>query len=139
MMQKNKPIFGSPRARARKRRRWCDRCGAYTNHANQIGCLVCTGVEPPAPDLPVYVTVLGMRYGHKVAIEATYAEDGGPVRTDRFDVPAGQTLATIHSFRPCTVHVHGHSYQLCASDPELKAKLWPHRKESERGGWIVVR
>lgn len=72
---------------------------------------MCTGVEPPAPaDCPVHVTVLGLRYGGKIAIEATYAEDGAPVRTDRFDVSAGRTLRTIHSFRPRTVHVRGHSY-----------------------------
>lgn len=28
---------------------------------------------------------------------------------------------------------------LCASTPQLKEMLWPHRQESERGGWIVVR
>lgn len=28
---------------------------------------------------------------------------------------------------------------LSASDPDLAAKLQPHRKEIERGGWIVIR
>lgn len=28
---------------------------------------------------------------------------------------------------------------LCASDPELKSKLWPHRRETERAGSMTIK
>jgi hypothetical protein len=28
---------------------------------------------------------------------------------------------------------------LCASDPDLKAKLWPHRRETERAGSMTIK
>lgn len=28
---------------------------------------------------------------------------------------------------------------LCASDPELKAKLWPHRRETEKAGSMTIK
>lgn len=108
-----------PKINPRKHRDWCRTCEAYTYHGRQIGCLVCTDIEPAEPNSgrPRHVTIKPQTWlDSHYEIEVTYDEDGGPVRIDGLLVPKSRLLHTLHSFRPCFVYVRGNPHFLKAAD-----------------------